>query len=486
MSAEATATARGEQAFIGGAWVPARSGETYEKRSPIAPTTVLASIPMLGEQDVDAALRAADEAFPAWAALPPLARARYLEAAADAVEERAERIARDMSAEMGKPIRDSRGEALRTATAFRTIAALANQPVGEQYTGATGAQILTARRPLGVVGVIAPWNFPLMIPSWKVASALVAGNSVVLKVAFETPLSGIHLAACLDEAGLPAGVFNLLTGRGSVIGAAVVKDPRVRAISFTGSVPTGAWIRDEATRAGKKVQLELGGQNPLVVMDDADLDRAVEAAYWGAFGVAGQKCTGTRRIYVQEGVYDAFRGRFLARVEHTRTGDPFDEDVEFGPLASQSQFDDIAAAIDRAVAEGGTLLVGGAAGDERGYFVPPTVFENVADEAFLSCEEVFGPVVTLYRFGDLDDAIGRANATRFGLTASIYTTNASTALRFQREAQAGAIYVNSPTPGGLELHVPFGGLKESGFGVKELGPTALEFFSDRVTVYVAP
>jgi aldehyde dehydrogenase (NAD+) len=259
----------------------------------------------------------------------------------------------------------------------------------------------------------------------------------------------------------------------------------VRAISFTGSVATGEWVRDEATKSGKRVQLELGGHNPLIVMADADLDRAVEAAYAGAFWSAGQKCTATRRIYVQDDVYDAFREKLLTRIADGKVGDPLDPETEVGPIVSESQFDEILAAIERGRSEGATVLAGGARADDEAYLIRPTLFEGVRDDAFLSCEEVFGPVTSLYRFSSLDDALERANAVPFGLSAGIFTSNLGTALRFQNTAQAGLLHVNSQTAG-ADVHVPFGGIKGSGFGPHEQGRAAMEFYTETVTIYVDP
>jgi aldehyde dehydrogenase (NAD+) len=293
------------------------------------------------------------------------------------------------------------------------------------------------------------------------------------------------VAEAFAEADLPPGVLNILTGRGSTVGAALVRDARVRAISFTGSVATGHGVRDEATKAGKRVQLELGGHNPLIVMADADLDRAVEAAYAGAFWSAGQKCTATRRIYVHAPVYDAFRDRLLTRIENGRVGDPLDPEVEVGPIVNATQFEEIVGAIERGKREGGTVLAGGVRADDEAYLIPPTVFENVRDDAFLSCEEVFGPVTSLYRFDGLDEAMERANAVEFGLSTAIFTSDLGTATRFQNEAEAGLIHVNSQTAG-AEVHVPFGGIKSSGFGPHEQGRAAIEFYTEVVTVYVDP
>jgi alpha-ketoglutaric semialdehyde dehydrogenase len=472
--------------YVAGEWRPAASGDTYEKRNPMRPSEIVATVASSSEQDVDAAVAAAEAAFADWAALPLAKRASYLSAAAAALEGRGEQIAQDMTTEMGKPLRESRGETARAAQILRYAAGQAFQPVGEHFEqSATGASVSTRRRPLGVVGLITPWNFPIAIPVWKLAPALVYGNTVVLKLAYESPLTGLHVAEAFAEAGLPAGVLNVLTGRGSTVGAALVRDPRVCAISFTGSVATGHDVRDEATRLGKRVQLELGGHNPLIVLADADLDRAAEAAYAGAFWSAGQKCTATRRIYVQDAVYDAFKETLLARIDRGKVGDPTDPEVEVGPIVNEQQFDGILEAIERGRREGGEVVAGGGRAHDEAYLIPPTVFEGVADDAFLSCEEVFGPVTSLYRFGDLDEAMRRANAVEFGLSAAIFTSNLAAATRFQSEAQAGLIHVNSQTAG-AEVHVPFGGIKNSGFGPHEQGRASLEFYTDVVTVYVDP
>jgi aldehyde dehydrogenase (NAD+) len=304
----------------------------------------------------------------------------------------------------------------------------------------------------------------------------------VLKLAWDAPLTGLMLAECFEEAGLPAGVLNVLSGSGSKVGEALVRDPRVRAISFTGSVPVGRGVRDEATRLGKRVQLELGGHNPLIVLADAKLGAAVEAAYAGAFWSAGQKCTATRRIYVEDAVYDDFRARFLDRIARGRVGDPADPETEVGPIVNESQFGDILAAIERGRSEGGTVIAGGRRGDDHGYMVEPTVFEGVRDDAYLSCEEVFGPVTSLYRVADLDEALQRANAVEFGLSSAIFTQDLAAAHRFSTEAQAGLLHVNSQTAG-AEVHVPFGGIKASGWGPHEQGRAALDFYTEVVTLY---
>jgi alpha-ketoglutaric semialdehyde dehydrogenase len=469
--------------FVGGEWRPSVSGRTYEKRSPWRPSEPIGEFPASGEEDVKAAVEAAAAAFPDWSRRPATQRAGVLTAAADAIERRVEQMAQDMTLEMGKPLRESRMEAARGAAILRFFAGEAWRPKGELFEqSASGSSVCTVRRPIGVVGLITPWNFPAAIPLWKSAPALVYGNTVVLKLAQDAPLTGLHIAACLDEAGIPAGVFNIVIGRGSEVGTPLVRHPQVKAISFTGSVEVGRRVRDEATALGKRVQLELGGHNPLIVMADADLDRAAEAAYAGAFWSAGQKCTGTRRIYVQEPVYDDFRSRLLARIDNGVVGDPAEPTTEVGPIVNEKQFDEVLAGIERGKAEGGTVLAGGERLDDEAYLLAPTLFEGVADDAFLSCEEVFGPVTSLYRFADLDEGLRRANAVEFGLSASIFTSNLGTAQRFVNELEAGVLHVNSQTAG-ADVHVPFGGIKDSGFGPHEQGRAAMEFYTEVVTVY---
>ena len=469
--------------YVGGEWRAAMSGRTYEKRNPARPSEVVGEFPASGEEDVNAAVQTAVGAFPEWSRKPAAQRAAVLNKTADAIEARVEQIAQDMTLEMGKPLRESRGEAGRAAQIFRFFAGEAWRPLGEHYEqSATGSALYTMRRPVGVVGLITPWNFPAAIPAWKSAPALVYGNTVVMKLAQDAPLTGLHLAACFDEAGIPPGVFNIVIGRGSEVGTPLVNHPDVKAISFTGSVAVGEQVRAEATAQGKRVQLELGGHNPLIVLADADLDRALEAAYAGAFWSAGQKCTATRRIYVEDKVYEEFKERLLARIERGVVGDPTDPQTEVGPLVNEKQLEDILGGIERGRAEGGTVLTGGERIDDEAYLVAPTLFEGVADDAFLSCEEVFGPVTSLYRTSGLDEALRRANAVRFGLSASIFSSNLGSIRKFVREIEAGLVHVNSQTAG-ADVHVPFGGIKGSGYGPHEQGRAALEFYTEVITVY---
>ena len=478
------APARPELAnYVGGEWTPARSGRTYEKRNPANPAEVVGEFPASGEEDVVAAVEAAAEAFPAWSALPAAARAAVLMRAANAIEARVEEMAADMTREMGKPLREARMESARTAAIFRYFAGEAGRPKGELYEqSATGSSLYTLRRPLGVVGLITPWNFPAAIPAWKMAPALVYGNTVVLKLAQEAPLTGLHLAAALDEAGIPAGVLNVVIGRGSEVGTPLVMHPQVRAISFTGSVAVGHLVRDQATALGKRVQLELGGHNPLIVAADADLGRAVEAAYAGAFWSAGQKCTATRRIYVAAPVYDEFRQRLLARIDE-RQGRRSGRSRDRGRPAREREADERRPRRDRA----GEARRRQSACRRRAHRrrVVPRRADTVRGcggqrdalvRRGLRSRYVALPIRTL------DEAIERANAVEFGLSASIFTNSLQATQEFVKRAEAGMLHVNSQTAG-ADVHVPFGGIKASGFGPHEQGPAAVEFYTEIVTVY---
>jgi acyl-CoA reductase-like NAD-dependent aldehyde dehydrogenase len=473
----------GQANYIGGEWRTSLGGQTYERRNPWHPSDVVGSFPSSTADDVDQAVTAALDAWPSWARMPAAKRGAFLARAAEAIEGRVEEIAQDMTREMGKPLRESRLEAARAAAILRFFAGEGWRELGRMFEQSpTGAAVYTRRRPLGVVGLITPWNFPAAIPTWKTAPALAYGNTVVLKLAQDAPLTGLHIARAFDEAELPEGVLNVVIGRGSEVGSPLVADPRVRAISFTGSVPVGHDVRERAVREGKRVQLELGGHNPLIVLGDADLRRAAEAAYAGAFFSAGQKCTATRRIYAQEPVYEEFRALLVERIAAGRVGDPADPETEVGPLVNAQQFEEVLSGIARGREEGGTVLAGGERADPDGYLIAPTLFEDVADDAFLSCEEVFGPVTSLYRFETLDEAIARANAARFGLSASVFTNSLDAAERCESELEAGILHINSQTAG-ADVHVPFGGSKASGYGPHEQGRAAIEFYTEEITVY---
>jgi acyl-CoA reductase-like NAD-dependent aldehyde dehydrogenase len=468
--------------FVDGTWRPARSGATYENRNPMRPSDLIGAFADSAAVDVSDAVTAAEAAAPAWGARPMAERAEILDRAAAILEGRLEQLAGEMVREMGKPIREARGEWGRCVAILRFAAGEAQRPIGERFAQTGGGTVTTRRRPVGVVGLITPWNFPAAIPVWKAAPALVHGNAVVLKLSIDAPATGLNVAAALDEAGLPAGVFNVITGDGAQAGAALVADPRVGAISFTGSVAVGRVVRGEATRRGARVQLELGGQNPMIVLADADLPRAAEAAYAGAFWSAGQKCTATRRIYVERSARDAFERLLLDRIARGVVGDPTDPATEVGPIVSERQLESVLRAIAEAEQGGAQRIAGGERLDPEGYLVAPTVFADPAEDSLLSCDEVFGPVTSLYSVDGLDEGLARANAVEHGLCAALYTSSIASATRFEEELRAGILHVNSQTAG-AEVHVPFGGIKASGFGPHEQGRSAVEFYTDVVTVY---
>ena len=469
--------------YVGGEWRDAASDETYEKRSPWRPDEVTGVFQASGADDAQRRRRGGGRRGARVGRAPRTGAWRVPRQGGGRARGAGRAGRAEHDAEMGKPLREARMEAARGAAILRFAAGEAWRPIGEVYAASVPNQRLyTVRRPLGVVGLITPWNFPLAIPVWKLAPALVHGNAVVLKLAYDAPRTGLHVAEAFAEAGLPPGVLTCSPGRARRSARRSSRAPRCGRSPSPGSVAVGHQVRDAATARGCRVQLELGGQNPFVVAPDAELDRAVEAAYAGAFWSAGQKCTATRRILVQEDVYDVFREKLLARVAAGKVGDPADPETEVGPLVTETAFDEVMGAIEQARSEGGTVAAGGARADDEGYLVAPTVFEDVAETALLSCEEVFGPVTALYRYATLDEAIARANAVQFGLSAAIFTRDLHAVQRFSEELQAGILHVNSQTAG-ADVHVPFGGLKGSGFGPHEQGRAALEFFTEAVTVY---
>jgi aldehyde dehydrogenase (NAD+) len=469
--------------LIDGHWQQGAGAGGFDVLNPSTPSDVLASVQACDDSDVDAAVGAAAAAAAAWRSTPAAVRGAILTRAAAIIDSDVEAIAALMSREMGKPLREARGETARAAAILRYYGGECWRPVGQLYEqSTTGAPVYTLRRPLGVVALITPWNFPLAIPTWKLAPALAYGNAVVLKLAQPASLTGLALARALDAAGLHAGVLNVLLGSGSMVGPRLTSHPDVAAISFTGSEATGLGVRDAATHNGKRMQLELDGQNPLIVMADADIERAAAAACAGAFWSAGQKCTATRRILIQDGAYDRFAQALLAAASAAKVGDASDPETEVGPIVSEDQLSEVLEGVERGRGEGATLLAGGERQQRPGWFLPPTIFESAGSEAFLSREEIFGPVTTLYRFDSLEEALALANSVRFGLSASIFTSGLAAAREFVGGVAAGIVHVNSQTAG-ADVHVPFGGVKSSGFGPHEQGQAAAEFYTEQITVY---
>ena len=476
------------QNYIGGQWTSSESGRTYPITSPASNDTVLGEFQTSTPDDARRAVAAAQEALEGWANTPAPVRAQTLYRALDIMGRRSEELARTITLEEGKPLADARGEVRRAMNIIEYAAGEGRRMFG--YTTPSelpNTVAYTVRRPLGVVAIITPWNFPIAIPAWKMAPALICGNTLVFKPASLTPFSAVKLVEIFEEAGLPSGVLNLITGPGGSVGNALVESPEVRGISFTGSTEIGTGIYAAGAQRLKKVQCEMGGKNAVILLADADLDKALGGIVQGAFGSTGQRCTATSRVIVEEGVYDTFMAQLLERTGQLKIGDGLDEDTDISPLSSQSQLDTVMNYIGIGAEEGAHLAYGGHAlsGGEfdRGYYVEPTIFTDVTPNMRIAQEEIFGPVLTVFKAKDLDDAVQISNNVQFGLSSSVYTRDLPLAYRYINTVEAGMVHVNAPTLGG-EVHLPFGGLKASGIGQREQGVEAVDFFSEVITVYI--
>jgi len=471
--------------LIGGGWVGASDHATFETRNPARSDEVLGTFPSATAADAAQAVAAAAEAFPAWAATPAPARGAILFRAAELLEERLDDIATTLTREEGKTLAEAKGEVTRARDILRYFGGEGWRVGGDLLPPNTpNAMLFSRREPLGVVAAITPWNFPIAIPAWKLAPALVYGNAIVFKPASATPLTALRLVECLQDAGLPAGVLNFVTGSGATVGDALACDPVVRGLTFTGSHATGAGIYGRATEHFARVQLEMGGKNPTIVLDDADLELAVRLAVMGGFALTGQSCTATSRVIVEEGIADRFAAALAEAAAALRVGDGFAEGVQMGPAVSADQLATDLEYVQIARDEGAELLAGGARAGDGGHFVQPTVFDRVDAHSRLAQEEVFGPVVGIIRARDLDDALFKANAVGYGLAASVVTNDLRRALTFVDRIEAGVVKVNEPTTG-LALQAPFGGFKQSSANTfKEQGPAAVEFFTRTKTVYI--
>jgi aldehyde dehydrogenase (NAD+) len=466
--------------LIGGEWTDAETVD--ERANPFDPSDVVAEIAAGSPELLDAAVRKAAAAQPAWARMTGPARGAVLQGAADILRSRLDLVARDLVREEGKTLAEATGEVRRAVDILDFFGAECWRATGQTLpSGVPGTHVFTRREPMGVVGLITPWNFPIAIPAWKLAPALAAGNAVVMKPAQLTVVSTMHLANALVEAGLPAGVLTLVHGKGSVVGDAIVRHPDVAAVSFTGSNAVGRQIGELAARRGIRVQLELGGKNPVVVLDDADPQRAADIVATGAFGLTGQACTATSRVIVTPGAYDAVLEALVERAAAYAPGNGLDEGVRMGPVVSASQLETDVSYLDIAAHEGATVAVGG---EHDGLLFAPTVLTDVRPEHRVAREEVFGPVVGLLRARDEEHAIELANDTEFGLSAAIVTQNLRSVATFVERSQAGVVKVNRPT-GGVDPNVPFGGIKESSNNAyREQGAQALDFYSWTKSVYV--
>ncbi|WP_373377137.1 aldehyde dehydrogenase family protein [Cupriavidus nantongensis] len=471
---------------IDGEWTACQSGRTFDNVNPADTADLVGRFQASSAVDAQAAVAAAAAAVAGWKKTPVGKRAAMLNRAADHLEANADSIAAELTREEGKALALARDEVLRSAQTLRFYAVEGQTFTGEVYPNDDPDQLVYSQRePLGVVTVIAPWNFPVSIPARKIAPALVTGNTVVFKPSSEAPLSGYRLAEALVQAGLPKGVLNFITGSAGEIGAAITEAPAVRAISFTGSSRAGEQIH-RAVPLTTRTQMELGGKNPLIVMEDADLDRAVDLTIKGGFSLSGQACTGTSRVLVAESVKAAYTERLLARVATLKVGSGMTPGMDLGPLASARQLETVLRYLDIGKAEA-TLLCGGArltGGDyDKGYYVAPTVFTDVTPQMRIAREEIFGPVIAILGFTDYADAIAKANDTEYGLAAAIVTSNPRHIHHFANDIEAGTVKINRTTTGNL-VNAPFGGVKRSSTSTfRESGRTGLEFYTQVKTVY---
>jgi acyl-CoA reductase-like NAD-dependent aldehyde dehydrogenase len=474
--------------LIGGKWVPARSGESFESVNPADREESLGSFPRSRAEDVDEAVAAAREAYTPWRRTPPPQRADYVLRAGLILEERKEELSRLMTQEMGKTLRETRADVQEGIDFCLYIAGEGRRSFGNTMPAELPSKFsMTLRHPLGVVGLITPWNFPIAIPLWKIAPALITGCTSVFKPAEDTPLLATLLAEIFEEVGLPPGVLNVVHGYGEEAGAPLVTHPDVRGISFTGSLEVGRQINEICGRMMKRCSLELGSKNALIVMPDADLDLAVESSAWGAFATSGQRCTATSRLIVHRDAKEAFTERLLTRVSGMKVGSGLDEDVELAPVISEKQKERILAYIGVGRDEGAVVLTGGeelTGGDHaKGNFIAPTVFDNMTVDMRIAQEEIFGPVTGIMTTSGLDEALAIANSTEYGLSCSIYTRDITSTFHAISELEFGVVYVNAPTIG-AEVQLPFGGMKHTGNGHREAGPVALDEFTEWKAVSV--
>ncbi len=472
------------QSYINGQWVVGSSEGVDENPSDLAAPVGAYGIvdAALTSQAVDAAAAAA----PAWGLSNPQQRADILDAIGSEIIARRDELGRLLALEEGKTLGESIGEATRAGQIFKFFAGEALRIPGERLASTRpGVDVEITREPVGVVGIIAPWNFPLAIPAWKIAPALAYGNTVVFKPAEIVPGCAWAIAEIISRAGLPEGVFNMVLGAGRVVGQALVEHPKLDALTFTGSVGTGTALHRQAAARGLKIQMEMGGKNPLVVLADADLDKAVECAVNGAFFSTGQRCTASSRLIVEDGIHDAFVKRVQERLAQIKVGNPLDASVHIGPVASKAQLDTDLAYIRAGHEDGGQLLFGGEQVQcaTEGHFLAPTLFAVEADHR-IAREEIFGPVAAVLRARDYEHALALANDTEFGLCGGIVTTSLKYATHFKRSAQVGMVMVNLPTAG-VDPHVPFGGRKGSSYGPREQGRYAVEFYTTVKTAYTA-
>ncbi|CUS76810.1 aldehyde dehydrogenase (NAD+) [Candidatus Kryptonium thompsonii] len=474
--------------YINGKWVDAKSGKTFENRNPANWDDLIGVFPKSGPEDVEEAVKAAKKAFESWRLVPPPKRADIVKKAADLLVQRKEEIAREMTREMGKILLETRGDVQEGIDTGYYAAGEGRRLFSYTTTSELPNKFAMAiRLPVGVAGVITPWNFPMAIPTWKIFPALVAGNTVVFKPASDTPKTATTLVQILEEAGVPEGVVNLVHGGGNEVGMAIVKHPDVNLISFTGSTAVGKVISREASDTLKRVSLEMGGKNAQIVLEDANLELALDGVLWGAFGTSGQRCTATSRLILHEAIYDQFIEMLVERVKKLKVGNGLDESTEMGPIINEAQLNKIHQYVEIGKQEGAKLLIGGhrlTGGEyDKGWFYAPTIFVDVHPKMRIAQEEIFGPVLCVIKVKSFEEAIEVLNDSSYGLSSSVYTRDVNKAFKAIRDIQAGITYINAPTIG-AETHLPFGGVKQTGNGHREGGWTVFDFFTEIKTVYI--
>ncbi len=474
--------------FINGEWVDSVSRESFENLNPANHGELIGLFPHSTPEDVNRAVAAAREAFRCWRLMPAPKRGEILYRAARLLQERKEAMAEQMTMEMGKVLAETRGDVQEAIDMTFYMAGEGRRQFGQTTPSELANKFaMTVRSPLGVCGMITPWNFPMAIPSWKIMPALICGNTVVIKPAQDTPLSTYNLVQVLEEAGIPRGVVNLVCGFGREVGVPMVDHQDVRAVSFTGSTEVGRAVSIGCAPTFKPVCLEMGGKNAMIVMDDANLELALEGAVWGSFGTTGQRCTATSRIIVHKEIYPHFCELLVDRARALRVGNGLDKSVQMGPLVNESQVKTVDGYVQIGKSEGAKLLTGGerlADGDHAsGWFYAPTIFGDCQPRMRIVQEEIFGPVVSLIPVGSFEEALDVGNDVVYGLSSAIYTRDVNKAFHAMRDLETGIVYVNAPTIG-AETHLPFGGVKQTGNGHREAAITALEFYSEWKTLYI--
>jgi aldehyde dehydrogenase (NAD+) len=468
------------QLYINGKWTESTNKERFFTKNP-ATREILATFPKGTKEDTLKAILAAEEAFPKWKMTPAPKRGEILLRVASIMRKRKEELGQTVTKEMGKIIAEGEGDVQEAIDFIEYIAGEGRRLLGETTPSELPNKFcMTIRQPIGIVGCITPWNFPIAIPCWKLGAALISGNTVVFKPATLTPLCAAKLVEIFEEAGLPSGVLNFVTGSGSVVGQEIVENPRIKTISFTGGVSTGVDIYNKASKLLKSVHLELGGKNPQIIMDDADLDLAIEGVLFGAFGSAGQRCTATSRLIIHKKVYDLVVKKLLKQMKSMKIGNPLNPETDMGPVADENQEKKILKYIEIGKNEGAKLLYGGQ--KLRDNFIEPTIFE-AKHGMRITKEEIFGPVLAILEVKDYEEAIRVANDTKYGLSSSIYTQNIHLAFRAIQDLEVGITYINAPTIG-AEVHLPFGGIKNTGNGGREAGTSAIEEFTEIKTVFI--